>query len=195
MMIPTAEQLYFTQPARWRSWLKENHASNKGVWLVFHHAKAQRPGINYLQALEEALCYGWIDSTIRNGGPRKYLRKFTPRVDCNKWSPSNLAHLKRLIKRQRMTKAGLAKVGPAVLARLKNGERPKERALAVELPGFMASALKQNPKAGEFFFKLAPSYQKLYLRWITGAVKKETKLRRLVEAVGLMNKGQKLGMK
>jgi len=109
------KQLYLTDRDQWRDWLSVNHAAEAGIWLVFYKKETSRLTIAYEAAVEEAICFGWIDSIIKKIDTARYARKFTPRTDKSKWSPLNKKRASKMIKERRMTEVGLAKI--------KKGER------------------------------------------------------------------------
>src|SRR5919206_1474760 len=102
--------LYVKDRAAWRAWLEENHASEREVWLVYYKKHTGRPRVPYDDAVEEALCFGWIDSLVKTLDADRYIQKFTPRVNARKWSRSNLERVKKLLREGRMTEAGRAKL-------------------------------------------------------------------------------------
>ncbi len=102
--------LYVTNRQDWRSWLEKNYASQGEVWLIFYKKPSPNANISYEDAVEEALCFGWIDSLIQKIDDETYGRKFTPRAINAKWSPSNRRRVAKLVREGRMTEAGLAKV-------------------------------------------------------------------------------------
>ncbi len=187
------EQLYFKSAAEWRDWLKANHEQSNGIRMIFYRKETGRPTIEYESAIEEALCYGWIDSIIKKIDAEKYVRKFTPRKNNSKWSAVNKKRIEKLIKEKRMTGAGLAKVDAAKA----NGQwdKPDRPVISFELHAEFESALNQNPKARAFFEQLAPSYKKHYIGWIAAAKQNKTREKRIRESITLLEKGQKLGMK
>ena len=152
--------------------------------------------MSYEDAVEEALCHGWIDSIIKRIDDARYARKFTPRTDNRNWSDLNKTRIARLIREGRMTEAGLAKVGYS------NPERPPARSkrdVAQEkfsvAPPFMERALAANREVWENFQKLAPSHKRNYVAWITMAKREETRRKRLAEAIQLLAANRKLGLK
>ena len=187
------KQLYVTNREQWRNWLTGHHAGEAGVWLIFYKKETCRPTIGYEDAVEEALCFGWIDSIIKKIDNTKYVRKFTPRKDKSKWSALNRKRANKMIKEGRMTEAGLAKIKTARKTGLweKDG-RPR---ISFDVPPELAKALAQNRKAKENFDKLALSYRKQYIGWIAVAKRAETKKLRVEESIALLEKGKKLGMK
>lgn len=185
--------VYVTNREDWRQWLEKNHDKEKEVWLIFYKKRTGKPSIPYDDAVEEALCLGWIDSIIKRIDDEKYARKFTPRKPDSKWSELNKKRVKKMIREGQMTEVGLALIDAAK----KSGKweqdisHPKEFAIPPEV----IQAISANKKAWENFNNLAPSYKKQYIGWITTAKKEETKERRLKEAVEILAQGKKLGLK
>lgn len=187
------KKLYLTTRDEWRNWLKENHSRESEVWLVYYKPHASKPTLKYDESVEEALCYGWIDSIIKKIDHEKYARKFTPRKDNSCWSESNKKRVKKMISQSRMTKYGMAKIEVAK----KSGiwDKPDRSQISLELPEDMRNALVENKKAKAFFERLAPSYQKQYIAWIQVAKRPDTRTKRVKESIELLEKGEKLGMK
>jgi len=189
---PEPKTLYVSDRAAWRAWLEEHHACEREVWLVYYKKHTGRPRIPYEDAVEEALCFGWIDSTVRRLDEDSYLQRFTPRKGKSNWCESNVVRARRLIAEGRMTKAGLDKIAAGALE-AEFAPRPKSK--EVEVPRFVSSALRKTPKAWENFRALAPSYRREYVNWITQAKREETRDRRLAEAARLLSENKKLGTK
>jgi len=187
------KQLYVTNRDQWREWLSVNHAANAGVWLVFYKKETSRPTIAYDTAVEEAICFGWIDSIIKKIDAGRYARKFTPRTAKSKWSQLNKKRANKMIKQGRMTEIGLAMIKAAKKTGLWDKD-PRPR-ISLDIPPEFEKALARNKKAKESFDKLAPTYRKLYIGWIAVAKRPETKKRRIEESIALLEKGQKLGLK
>ncbi len=182
-------ELYFEQRAEWRRWLEGHHAEVREVWLVFYKKHTGRPSLSYDAAVEEALCFGWIDSLIKRLDEDRYARKFTPRTDSGKWSAANLRRIEQLKAAGRMTKIGLAKV-PEGVAPL-----PPVSSRTLEVPEFFAAALEQHPAARAFFEGLPPSHRRNYIHWLSSAKREATRQRRLAEAIERLERGSTLGMK
>jgi uncharacterized protein YdeI (YjbR/CyaY-like superfamily) len=186
-------QLYVTDREQWRNWLSENHAAEAGIWLIFYKKETSKPSIEYEAAVEEALCFGWIDSIIKKIDAERYARKFTPRSDKSIWSALNKKRVNKMIKQGRMTEIGLAKIKAAKKTGLWDKDaRPQ---ISLDIPPEFAKALARNKKAKQNFDKLAPSYRRHYIGWITVAKRPETKQRRIAESIALLEKGKKLGLK
>jgi uncharacterized protein YdeI (YjbR/CyaY-like superfamily) len=187
------KQLYVTNRNEWRDWLSRHYATEAGIWLVFYKKETSKPTIPYENAVEEALCFGWIDSIIKRIDAEKYARKFTPRQDNSKWSQLNKKRAGKMIKEGRMTDIGLAKIRTAKKTGLWDQDtRPQ---ISLDIPPEFAKALARNKKAKDNFNRLAPSYRKHYIGWIAVAKRPETKKRRTEEAIALLKQGQKLGLK
>ena len=174
----------------WRTWLQTHYASETVVWLISYKNAPDMEQIDYEDAVEEALCFGWIDSIIQRINEEKYARKYTPRTNNKKWSVSNLIRMRKVIAEGRMTDVGLAKIDPALLA-----EEPVKVTLALVVPEFMTQALQQHPRANETFQHLAPSYRRQYVGWIMSAKQETTRRKRLDEALTRLEQGLTLGLK
>ncbi|OGU39956.1 MAG: hypothetical protein A2X61_16285 [Ignavibacteria bacterium GWB2_35_12] len=182
--------IYAKNRIEWRKWLEKNYDEQKEIWLIYYKKHTGKPRIPYNDAVEEALCFGWIDSTIKRIDDEKYCQKFTPRNHKSGWSESNILRMKKLIKDGKMTDAGMAKFKPEnklYPTRLINTDEK-------DIPSFILDALKENSSALEKFRKLAPSHKRNYLRWITEPKREETREKRLAKTVELLSKGKTLGM-
>ena len=180
--------------ADWRAWLAANHDKETEIWLVYHKKGTGKEAIDYESSVEEALCYGWVDSIIKKIDETKYVRKFTPRKDDSKWSPSNKRRVKKLVKERLMTEFGLQKIEAA--KRSGQWDAPDQRPeLSFEMHPEFAEALKKNKQAKETFDKLALTHQKQYLGWIEVAKRPETREKRIKESIRLLAAGKKLGLR
>ena len=186
--------LYVANRDEWRSWLAKNSEKETVIWLIFYKNSSGKRSVPYPDAVEEALCFGWIDSIIKRIDDEKYIQKFTPRKERSKWSVLNVTRVRRMISQGRMTEKGLALFRYAEANGLlpEPGTKPGKDLV---IPEFIADALSANIKAATYFNSLAPSHKRLYIFWIMDAKKEETRLRRLHEVIGLLNDGKKLGLK
>jgi uncharacterized protein YdeI (YjbR/CyaY-like superfamily) len=175
----------------WRAWLEAHHASVSEVWLVFHKQATGVPSIDYADALDEALCFGWVDSLVKRLDDRRYARKFTPRRPDSRWSDINRKRYAELLASGRLKPAGIDRP-PTDRG---SAPRPAGLALPSELPPYIQKALAKHAVAKRNFETLSPAQRRLYFAWIDSAKREETKLRRLQEAIGLLAKGQRLGLK
>lgn len=175
----------------WRAWLEKHHGSESEVWLIFHKQHTSVPSIDYKDALDEALCFGWIDSLVKRLDDRRFARKFTARRPDSRWSSVNR-------KRYGELKAG-GRLKPAGIARSPTNRGydppPARMPLPAKLPAYIAGALRKQPAALRHFEALPPSQRRRYVAWIETAKREETKLRRLKEAIGLLARGKVLGLK
>jgi len=142
--------------ADWRNWLAQNHDREQEIWLVYFKAVRGKMNIDYESSVEEALCFGWIDSIIQKIDEEKYARKFNPRRMDSKWSETNKRRVIKIIHEGRMTKAGMAKVTFEVSEVDPSKPKPKRR--PVKMPEKIEKALKSHPKLWEAFQKISPSY-------------------------------------
>lgn len=184
----TLKTLDLRTPEQWRKWLAGHHDSEAEVWLIFYKHHTGRASIAYKDALDEALCFGWVDSLIKRLDDARYARKFTPRKPDSKWSTVNRKRYAQLQASGRLMPAGL-KRAPT------HRHYDTTRRSFTRVPRFMQEALQARPKAWNFFKSLAPSYRRMYIGWIDSAKREETKLRRLREARRLLAAGKKLGLK
>ena len=188
------EKLYVINRNEWRTWLEKNHNTKKGVWLIYYKKHTGKPRIPYAAAVEEALCFGWIDSIVKRLDDEKYVQKFTPRSSKSKWSESNIKRVKKMMREGMMTEAGLAKC-PETLKSAAEKSKPKPQKKEMVITSDIRRALAANKKVWDNFNNLAPSYKRQYIGWITSAKKQETRNRRLKEAITLLKQNKKLGLK
>ena len=178
--------------AAWRRWLEQHHADRSEVWVVFYKRGTGRPTLSYDDAVEEALCFGWIDGVKRSLDAERYTHRFTPRKADSRWSETNRRRVEKLVAAGRMTPAGARLIAAAKRNGTWNYERPQ---LELSMPDDLATALVASPQARAFFDSLAPSYQRQFLGWIHIAKRSETRARRIRESVELLARGEKLGMR
>jgi uncharacterized protein YdeI (YjbR/CyaY-like superfamily) len=178
-------------PEEWRAWLDEYHASEAEVWLVFYKQHTEIASIDYADALDEALCFGWVDSLVKRLDDRRYARKFTPRRPDSRWSTKNRQRYEALKASGRLKPAGI-KRPPTERG---YGPRPVRLPMPSKLPAYIQAALRKHPAALRHFEALPPSQRRRYLGWIESAKQEETKLRRLKEALRLLAGGKELGLK
>lgn len=164
----------------WRHWLDKNHASSTGVWLVYAKKHSGMPSLTYSDAVEEALCFGWIDSKINPIDDTFYMQVFTPRKLKSAWSASNRARVERLLAAGLMTPAGLA----AVEAAKKSGTwRATKHVDELSIPPDLEKAIKANPEASRYWASYSASRRKGVLYRLAGAKRPETRARYLREIV------------
>ncbi len=178
----------------WRAWLAENHQTAEALWLIIYKKHTGgRSGLTYIEALEEALCFGWIDGILKRIDDEKHTIRFSPRRKNSIWSEHNKNRVRRLIKEGRMTDAGLAKIREAKA----NGQWDKaaRREDITVIPAELTAALAKNEKARLNFEALAPSYRKQFISWVAFAKQDETRRKRVEETIERLTRNKKLGMK
>jgi len=193
------ENVYFDSRESFRSWLEKNHNESIGIWMIFYRKQKNNECIKYNEALEEALCFGWIDSIIKKVDDDRYVRKFTPRTNISNWSDINKKIVLSLIEEGKMTEAGLAKIDIYLKTGSvdweSKGPQENEEKKEFQLPDFIFKAFSDNEPALTNFNNLAQTYKRHYILWITTAKREETMLNRLQESIGLLKENRKLGLK
>jgi uncharacterized protein YdeI (YjbR/CyaY-like superfamily) len=182
-----------TSRAEWRDWLKKHHASHSEVWLHYFKKHTGKRSVTYLESLEEALCFGWIDGLKRRVDDERYAHRFTPRRAKSKWSPQNIRLAQQLVDEGKMTEAGRA----AFENRIAYDDGFLEKRSQAELPEprEFTDALEDNPRARQNFQAMAPGYRKQYIGWISAAKRSETRSKRVAEAIRMLEQNKKPGMK
>ena len=176
---------------QWRQWLTDNHDSESEVWLVFNKVHTGVPSIDYKDALDEALCFGWVDSLVKRLDDRRYARKFTPRRADSRWSTVNRKRYAALKASGRLKPAGIDR---APTDRTYDPLPPRLK-MPSKVPAYIQNTLRKHPSALRHFEALPPSQRRRYLAWIESAKQDETKARRLKEAIRLLGAGKVLGLK
>jgi uncharacterized protein YdeI (YjbR/CyaY-like superfamily) len=165
--------LYVENRDEWRSWLEANSQRASEVWLVYYKKDSGRPRVAYGDAVEEAICFGWVDSKIRKLDEKRFAQLFTPRNPRSKWSPSNVARAERMIREGKMTEAGSQVFDP----------RNQTPALPTRLPAPLETQFKRHETAWKNFQHFPPAYQRMTVGWVASAKKEETQLRRLSQLI------------
>jgi uncharacterized protein YdeI (YjbR/CyaY-like superfamily) len=185
-------ELYFTTREEWRLWLAENHSHSQGVWLIYYKKVSGKPRIPYADAVEEAICFGWIDGKIKSIDDDCYMQWYTPRRQGSKWSELNISRAQKLIAGGRMDQAGLAEYEKAVKKPwLVYNVRAEEN---TPVPDDLMNALMINPVAYENFINFPPSSRKLYVFWLNSAKREETRKNRIMRIVENSVKNIRAGM-
>jgi uncharacterized protein YdeI (YjbR/CyaY-like superfamily) len=175
----------------WRRWLGEHHEISVGVWLRLAKKGTTEPtSLTYDQALDEALCHGWIDGQVRGGDERTYRQRFTPRRARSSWSKRNVAHVERLTGEGRMRAAGIAAVERA------KADGRWEAAYAgqasIEVPADLVAALQADPAARAMFERLTSQNRYAVLLRIHAAKRADTRARRIERFVAMLARGETL---
>jgi len=172
--------------AAWRAWLADHHASSSGVWLVFAKKHTGLTTVSYNDAVEEALCFGWIDTTLNPIDDRFYAQLFTPRRPRSTWAASNKARVERLIAAGLMTDAGHAAIA---VARTNGSWTSIDNVETATLPKELAAALTANKAAKKNWSAYSLACRKQFLYWLAGAKRAETRAARIQEIVACAETG------
>jgi uncharacterized protein YdeI (YjbR/CyaY-like superfamily) len=168
--------------AAWRKWLKQNHSRAEGVWLISYKKGTGKPRFDYDEAVEEALCFGWIDSKPNKLDDERSMLWFAPRKARTGWSKINKARAEKMIEAGRMAPAGLAKIEAA---RRDGTWNALDTIEALEIPPDLATALAVNSVARQHFDAFPRSAKRGILEWIANARKPETRAKRVEETARL----------
>jgi uncharacterized protein YdeI (YjbR/CyaY-like superfamily) len=161
--MKVGKTLYVTDRKKWRTWLKKNYATKKEIWLIFYKKESGKPRIPYNEAVEEALCFGWIDSILKKVDAFRFTQRFSPRKPGSQLSAMNRERVKRLIKAKRMTPAGLE----AIKHRFQLHHAKKDRRFV--LPASIRRALMKDRQTWENFCGFPESYKRIRIWWIAAA--------------------------
>lgn len=171
---------YFKTPSSLKKWYKSNYKKSSELWLGFYKKDSGKPSVTYPEALDEALCFGWIDGIRKRIDDEIYTIRFTPRKAKSYWSAVNIKKAIALIKSGKMEKPGLTEFEKR--DKNKSGSYSFERA-NVKLSVDYEKKFKSNKKAWKFFQSSPPSYQKPALWWVMSAKQEETQLKRLNQLI------------
>jgi uncharacterized protein YdeI (YjbR/CyaY-like superfamily) len=186
---PEYPTLFFETDGDWEKWLDEHHATALGVWLRFAKKKAPYTSVTYAEALDVALCYGWIDSLVKTFDDDSYIQKFTPRGRKSLWSKVNREKVAALEAAGRMRPAGIAAVDAAKADGRWDAAYDSPGKAAV--PDDLERALKANPAALEFFATLNRANRYAVIWRVQTAKRTETRERRIAELVVMLARGEK----
>lgn len=186
----TPEVISFASSREWERWLSKNGSRAEGIWLRFYKKGSGFPSVTYTEALDAALCYGWIDGQVKSCDARSWLRKFTPRRAKSPWSKRNIEHVRRLMKAGRMKPAGLKEAEAAQ----KDGrwEQAYDPGSTMEIPSDFLDRLSRNKKAQAFFDTLnrANTYA---IGWrLQTAKRPETREKRMKEILAMLAREERL---
>nr|WP_255512752.1 YdeI/OmpD-associated family protein [Flavobacterium sp. GT3R68] len=166
--------------AEWRTWLHENHHTSKGVYLIFYRVGSETESMRWEEAVQVALCFGWIDSTVKNIDHERRQQMFGPRKDKSVWSKLNKSYIEKLTKDNLMHQSGLAKIETAK----QNGSWTSLDAVEeLMLPSDLEAAFNQNMEAYDNYQKFSPSRRKSYLYWLNQAKREDTRNKRISEII------------
>ena len=182
LLVPDAEA--------WRAWLDSNHADHPGVWLVLHKKGGQTTTLTYAEALDEALCFGWIDGQIGRRDDESYRQRFTPRRPNSVWSARNVEHVARLTEAGRMQPAGIAAVDAAKAQG--RWEAAYQGQANAEIPPDLAEALATNPAAAATFNQLDAANRYAIVYRLNAVKRPTTRERKLADYIAMLARGNSL---
>jgi uncharacterized protein YdeI (YjbR/CyaY-like superfamily) len=178
----------FASPTKWEEWLQEHHGSSKGLWLKIAKKGSGETTVTYAEALDVALCHGWIDGQKGALDEAFFLQRFTPRGPRSKWSKINRDKVDALVAAKRMRPAGLAEVEAAKADG--RWEAAYEGQRTITVPGDLQKELDANPKAAAFFATLSSVNRYAILYRIQDAKKPETRAARIAKFLGMLERGE-----
>ena len=182
---------FFSKPAQFRQWLERNHDGETELLVGFHKKASGKPSVTYNEALDEALCFGWIDGVRKNLDETSYSIRFTPRKPRSIWSNINVNHVERLIKERRMHEAGLAAYArrdPKRTGIYAFENRPREFAPECE------KEFRAHKAAWKFFEQQPPGYKRTIIFWVMSAKQEQTRMRRLERLIANSEQGVRVGL-
>ena|SRR5687768_12566030 len=190
MSGPSAEPTFFATPAAFRRWLQAHHARERELWVGFYKTGSGRPSITWPEAVDEALCVGWIDGIRRSIDDERYMIRFTPRKPTSTWSAVNQRRMAALLGEGRVQPAGLA----AFEARRpeRSGTYSYENRGAATLDVEAERAFRAVPEAWSYFSAQPPSYRHTVTWWVMGAKRAETRVRRLAQLIEHSRLGERI---
>ncbi|HET7376970.1 MAG TPA: YdeI/OmpD-associated family protein [Anaerolineae bacterium] len=185
--------LYVTNRKQWRAWLAKNHKTASEIWLLYYRQASGRPRLPYNAAVEEALCYGWIDSQYQAIDQDSFAQRFSPRRQNSPLSVMNKERIRRLIKAKKMTRFGLERIQHELDRASAKSAQTKLKAF--ELPDDILEALKADPIVWRNFNKFPKSYQAIRVGWIDGARKRPIEFqKRLRYFIKMTAQNKRFGM-
>ena len=188
-VMDEAERLHFSTAQQWRAWLAAHHTRQQGVWLVSYKRRTGKPAIEYEDAVCEALCFGWIDSTYRSLDEERGMLWWAPRRKGSLWARTNKERAARLEAEGRMTDAGRAAIEQAQSDGSWEVLTPVE---ALVVPDDLAVALETHPGATDQWEAFAPTAKRAYLLWIATAKREPTRAGRVIETAERVAAGRRL---
>ena len=182
---------FFKTPDHLRRWLERNHASSTELWLGMYKKASGKRSVTYKEALDEALCFGWIDGVRKRLDEESFVQRFTPRRPNSYWSAVNIRRATELADAGRMHAAGLAAFERRDKAKAEKYSFERQNA---KLDQTMEKRFRSNPKAWAFFESQPPGYRRLAAHWVTSAKQDETRQRRLEALIKDSASGRRVGL-
>jgi uncharacterized protein YdeI (YjbR/CyaY-like superfamily) len=182
MAMANERPIFFTRPSQFRDWLKKNHAKQLQQWIGFHRKSSGRPSITWPEAVDEALCFGWIDGLRKTVDAESYKIRFTPRRPKSTWSAINISRMKELARERRIYPAGAKAFARRLPA--KSGIYAYENRQSAVLSAPAKRKFRSNGSAWKWFQEQAPSYRQTAIWWVISARRVETREKRLATLIG-----------
>ncbi|PTM06963.1 MAG: hypothetical protein DA407_11020 [Bacteroidetes bacterium] len=173
-------ELYFKTDIEWRVWLHQNHNTKKGIYLIFYKVDHAKDSMRWEEAVKVAICYGWIDSTVKSLGNGKRRQYFTPRNPKSVWSALNKKYIKQLLKDNLMHESGLQTIE---IAKQNDSWTALDAVEKGVIPKDLQEAFNTNTKAFRNYQNFAPSYRKSYLYWLNQAKREATRNDRIEKII------------
>jgi len=192
--MEVGKTLYVTNRKQWRSWLSKHHKTAKDIWLIYYNKQSGRRRIPYNHAVEEALCYGWIDSLAKPRDEESWVQRFSPRKRKSVLSETNKERVRRLIRARKMTRFGIASISHHIEKQSVKSSRAAELKEFI-LPKDILTRIKADRVVWKNFSKFSDSYKQIRIGWIDGARKRpEMFEQRLRYFMKMTAKNKKFGM-
>lgn len=182
------EHHYFKNAKEWRDWLHHNHLTSKGICLIFYKVGSPFESMRWEEAVQVALCYGWIDSTVKKMDEEQRKQVFSPRKDKSVWSKLNKTYIEKLLKENLIHESGLAKIE---IAKVNGSWTSLDAVEDLVIPDDLKLAFNQNELAFENYKNFSPSYRKSYLYWLNQAKRSETRNNRIIQIIDLCSQNKK----
>jgi len=180
---------YARNRREWRSWLFRNHRTAPEIFLVYYKKHSGKPRVSYNDAVDEALCYGWIDSILKPIDGDCYAQRFSPRRPTSRLSAMNHERVRRLIAARRMTRAGLARI-----AHVFDHRKDTKQRLKWEIPEDILKRLKRDPTIWKNFQRFPESYKRIRIGWIAATRRRDTHAQRLAYFLKMTARNKRFGM-
>jgi len=178
------QTVYAKDRREWRAWLQKNHDKLSEIWLVYYKKNSGQPRVPYEDAVEEALCFGWIDGKIKKIDEACYAQRFTPRTSRSPWNKANIQRAERLIADGKMMPAGLAA--------FKSEQRRETPVLPTQMPKELEARFRKQLTAWKNYEKFPPYYRKMTAGWVASAKKEETRHARLDKLIEFSARNERI---
>jgi uncharacterized protein YdeI (YjbR/CyaY-like superfamily) len=176
-----SEPVFFSTPEKFRRWLEKNHAKEQELWVGYYKKASGVPSLTWAEAVDQALCFGWIDGLLRRIDEKTHMQRFTPRKKTSNWSARNIGRVAELTAQGLMRPAGIKAFEDRTQAR--SGVYSYENRKSAKLTPAQEKEFRRNKKAWEFFSSRPPSYRRPAIWWVVSAKKEETRRRRFEQLI------------